>query len=375
MRLKSFYAKSMMEAMQMVRDALGENAIIVATREEAGTVRVTAAIDEDIPASQALGFGTRTRDRDEDAPAATRPLVPKPRHIAPDLYFDDDNSYEADEGKIIESLTDLLLRHGTPTDVMDAIISTATMIGLIDVRSTIRQTVEHMFAFHPLPQRGYRKPLMFVGTPGAGKTILIAKLATRAVLAGQKPAIVTTDTVRAGGVEQLASFAKILNVPLHRVRDMAELRDTLRNVKEADNVYIDTGGTNPFDVDDMRDLSKLTEAAALEPILVQAAGGDADEMAEIARCFAVLGVQRQVCTRLDISKKMGGLLACAHKAGLAFSDITTSPMPSNGLRPMTPQTLTQLMFGDLPTEETPASTKTPIKSNTSASIRGNTNLR
>ena len=47
MRLKSFYAKTMTEAMQMVRDTLGEDAIIVATREEKGgkAVRVTAAID------------------------------------------------------------------------------------------------------------------------------------------------------------------------------------------------------------------------------------------------------------------------------------------------------------------------------------------
>ena len=47
MRLKSFTAKTMKEAMQMVRDELGENAVIVATREESGGVRVTAALEQE----------------------------------------------------------------------------------------------------------------------------------------------------------------------------------------------------------------------------------------------------------------------------------------------------------------------------------------
>ena len=53
MRLKSFYAKTMTEAMQMVRENLGEDAIIVATREENGgkAVRVTAAVDDTSRAS------------------------------------------------------------------------------------------------------------------------------------------------------------------------------------------------------------------------------------------------------------------------------------------------------------------------------------
>ncbi|HOO52259.1 MAG TPA: hypothetical protein PLK94_13320, partial [Alphaproteobacteria bacterium] len=55
MRLKSFYAKTMTEAMQLVREALGEDAIIIATREENGgkSVRVTAAIEDDLPATSA----------------------------------------------------------------------------------------------------------------------------------------------------------------------------------------------------------------------------------------------------------------------------------------------------------------------------------
>ena len=59
MRLKSFTAKSMRDAMQMVREALGEDAIIVATREENGgsSVRVTAAVEKEMDA------GSRRRAR------------------------------------------------------------------------------------------------------------------------------------------------------------------------------------------------------------------------------------------------------------------------------------------------------------------------
>ena len=50
MRLKSFHGSSLTEAMRLVREALGENAIIVATRDDdMGGVRVTAAVDESAP--------------------------------------------------------------------------------------------------------------------------------------------------------------------------------------------------------------------------------------------------------------------------------------------------------------------------------------
>src|SRR5262245_49306044 len=113
MRLKSFYARTMTEAMQMVRDTLGDDAVIVATREERAsrTVHVTAAIDSAM-APPAFEISRPSRQTDEVS--------------AEWLQYDE----EEDTAAIAEELTDVLLRHGVTEDVMDQIISCATIIGM-----------------------------------------------------------------------------------------------------------------------------------------------------------------------------------------------------------------------------------------------------
>src|SRR5690606_5126342 len=119
----------------------------------------------------------------------------------------------------------------------------------------------------------------------------------------------------------------LLQIPLMKARNTAELRARLDEAREiSDLTLIDTGGCNPFEVDDMRRQASLLEAGPIEPVLVMAAGGDAEESSEIARCFSVLGVQRLFPTRLDIARRMGGLLSAAGRSGIAFSDASNTPM-------------------------------------------------
>lgn len=355
MRLKSFYAKTMTEAMQMVRETLGDEAIIVATREENGgrSVRVTAAVEriEETPSFE----------------AAEKPRVKKPvaNQAVPDDYLQYDAEGDA-EDVIHEILTDTMLRHGVPSDISDTILSTATMMGLADAQSAMRMALEHTFSFAPLPMKTPRKALMMIGAPGAGKTLATAKLAARAAMANMKPAVITTDTVRAGGVEQLEAFTKLLQIPLHKARNAVELRAKLAETNTADITLIDTGGCNPFEVDDMRRQAELMEAGTIEPVLVMAAGGDAEESAEVARCFAVLGVQRLFPTRLDVARRMGGLLSAAGRSGIAFSDASNTPMVANGIITMSAQSLSTLL---LPANARQKPTREAVKTPPAKSIR------
>lgn len=329
MRLKSFYAKTMTEAMQMVRDTLGEDAIIVATREENGgrSVRVTAAIDR-MDDSIAFEPGARAQRR---ASAGI-----------PSDYLQYDAEDDAEDA-INEILTDTMLRHGVPSDISDTILTTASMIGATEAVAAMKGALEHSFNFHPLPLKS-RKATMLIGAPGAGKTLATAKLAARAAMADLRAAVITTDTVRAGGVEQLEAFTKLLQIPLQKAKNTMELRVQIEAARNADIILIDTGGCNPFDVDEMRRQASLMDAGVIEPVLVMAAGGDAEESAEIARCFAVLGVQRLFPTRLDIARRMGGLLSAAGRSGIAFSDASNTPMVANGLATLSGQSLANLLL-------------------------------
>ena len=343
MRLKSFYAKTMTEAMQMVRESLGEDAIIVATREENGgkAVRVTAAIDDRFHNPFKVEAVEREHKAGHDLAFELnhRPEMTRDR----DDWLQYDDEQEA-ESSLAESIIDVLLKHGAPEDILDQIVNCAAMSDLDEPSIAFVAALDTLYGFTPLPTTAYKKAMMFVGAPGAGKTLAVAKMAARGVMNGLNVAVITTDTVRAGGVEQLQSFTKLLQIDLKTARNAAELSKRLAELGPKDQILIDTPGFNPFKTEDMRSLAKLVAAGDIEPILTLAAAGDADESGEMARVFSAIGVRRFVPTRLDIARRLGGLLSAAQHGGLAFADASATAGVADGLFPLSARRLSGYFF-------------------------------
>lgn len=323
----------MTEAMRMVRETLGEDAIIVATREENGgkAVRVTAAVEM---AAERTGLAF---ELGRGAGPASAPATAPSRDW---LQYDD----EEENAAVAEALTDALLRHAVPEDVTEQILSCATVMALERPEVALTAAIEHLFSFRPLPSKALRKPLMMVGAPGAGKTLAVAKIAARGVMNGLKVAVISCDTLRAGGLEQLGAFTKLLGIALIKARDPAELRTAIARVQGADQILIDTGGINPFAVPEVADTARMIAASGADPVLVMPAGGDAEESGEIARVFSTIGVRWLMPTRLDIARRLGGLLQAAHQGGMSFADASNTPQVADGLWGLDPARLCGLLL-------------------------------
>ena len=123
---------------------------------------------------------------------------------------------------------------------------------------------------------------MLIGSPGSGKTVTVAKLAARAVLNGAEAATITTDTRRAGAVEQLEAFTRLLKIELRAPRDAKTLATDIAALGAKDCLFIDSPGCNPFSDADIKHLEHLVEVTKSEPILVLAAGGDPEPPAAAA---------------------------------------------------------------------------------------------
>jgi flagellar biosynthesis protein FlhF len=320
MRLKTFYAKTMTEAMQMVRETLGEDAIIVSTGEEQGgkVMRVVAAIE---PAFEISREGVAASDSW--------------------LQYDEEQDVEA----IAEELTDMMLRHAVSEDVMDRVISCATVMGFEEIGIALVATLEQLFNFTPLPTKAHKKPIMMVGAPGAGKTLAVAKMAARSTMNGLDIGVISTDTLRAGGIEQLQAFTNLLDVDLHKAATPKDLRMMVEDMsRHCDQILIDTSGLNPFSTDDVKILAKFIGAIDARPVLVLPAGIDADEAGEMARVFSTIGATDILPTRVDIARRLGSLLTAAHQGNLNFSDVSNTPKVAQGLAPLTPKALSRLLM-------------------------------
>ncbi len=313
MRLKSFHAKTMAEAMRQVREVLGEDAIIVATREEEGVgVRVTAAVEEDA----------------------------SPTVAATPLRF----GGEPPGPNILDQVAEVLARHGLNEDLSGELLESIGDLDARDPLMALSAALDASFGFQPLPEGRFAKPVMLVGPPGAGKTLAVAKLMTRAALRKCPVGIISTDTARAGAMEQLSAFTRLLKQRLITVEDAPALADALDVQKGAEQVLIDTAGRNPYDAADMRDLRDLAFAADVEPVLVLPAGMDPMDAAETAIAFRDIGVRRLLVTRLDMSRRFGGLLAAARAADLNFCDASLTPKVADGLTPLTPTALARVLM-------------------------------
>lgn len=311
MRLKSFSAPSMAEAMALVRAELGDDAIIVTTQRSSGGqgVRITAALEE-----------TTADDEINDMLSGGAP------------------------SPVADTVRECLAYHGVPPRLTERLVAAARQVDSEDPTMACAGALDEVFVFAPLPAKKAPRPFMLVGPPGAGKTITVAKLAARARIAGRTVAVITADSVRAGALEQLAAFTSILSIELKKARGAQSLG---RMVAEAsarnDLVFVDTPGLNPFNDTDMTFLRSLIESTDVEPVLVMAAGGDPAEAVEIAEAFAAAGATRLLATRLDMTRRLGAVMAAADAGQFMFCDVSINPHVANGLCPISPVSMARLL--------------------------------
>ncbi len=317
MRLKTFQADTIQEAMALVREQLGDDAIIVATQEEEGSrsARITAAVD-------------RKEDRDP---------------------FDAEGDAALDT---LEQITVALERHGTPRELTDRLVGTASFLGDSSPVEALAYALDEEFNFNPLPEKpGASGPIMMIGPPGTGKTVACAKLAARVALAytpdneEDLPVnLVAADPVRVGAVEQLKMYAERLGANLYVAAEPSALAAALTQCRKNEMVLIDTPGTNPFNLEELARIVELAEAMDLEPVMVLGAGRDAEEAAEVATAFRPVGPKRLLITGYDVARRLGSMLAAADACGLALSNVGRSPQITDGFEALSPKGLARLLL-------------------------------
>lgn len=286
MRLKVFRAARMSDAMALLREELGAEAVILDTRRVAGGVEVTAALEAEEPVL---------------IPPVAAPPTPAP--IGPLAFHN----------------LPAPLAHALGTGALDAALGAT-------------------FGFAPLPEARER-PLMLVGPPGAGKTLTCAKLAARMVMHGGAPLVATTDGQRAGAAAQLAAFTGVLGLTLAVAPSPAALGKALGRRGPGQPVLVDTAGCDPFDPAQAVALRGLAMAAGADLVLVLPAGLDAQEAADLARAFTALGARHLVPTRLDSARRLGAILAAAEAGPLLLTEAGIGPEVADGLESLSPARL------------------------------------
>jgi flagellar biosynthesis protein FlhF len=314
MRLQVFHAPDMAAAMAQLRAMLGPDALILGTRRVTGGIELTAATEAEETMTPAP-LAPRPM-RDEDLP------VPKAANVQDSL----------------------LAWHGVPEALaarlrgqsLDQALAAALPWGGLDLAAG--------------------PPLVVAGPPGAGKTLTVVRLATRLVLAGTPPLVVTADGRRAGAMEQLSAYTRLLGLTLLSAPHPATMGAAVSRRGEGQAVLVDMPGADPFDPAQRDEIAALVAAAAARVALVIPAGQDPQESGDMAEAFRLACTDAAapclIATRLDLARRIGGVLVAADQAGLALTEAGIGPGAADGLVKLTPTLLQARLEAAAPFQKT-----------------------
>ena len=187
---------------------------------------------------------------------------------------------------------------------------------------------------------------IFLGPTGVGKTTTAAKIASEQLLRyKRKVAMITIDTFRIAAVEQLRTYAKIINVPLSIVSDKADLDRAIASYSDYDVIIIDTGGCSQRDESQMFELRELfDERGRLHNVLVLSSTTKDSDLNEITRRFGVVPIDSVIFTKLDESSSYGSIFNHSIRFKKPISFLTTGQKVPEDIEVATKERLVDLML-------------------------------
>ncbi|MFO1406066.1 MAG: flagellar biosynthesis protein FlhF [Steroidobacteraceae bacterium] len=354
MKLKRFTAPDIRQALQLVRQELGPDAVIVSNRRSDAGVAVVAAVDYEAAASDTV------EDHPVRAPVPVeRPARPEPSAYAGALSMDDDVAWpgarpvpgdavavmQGELARMRELLEDQLSslawnEMGRSRPLRAAVLRELSAMGvdaglarevadqLPDAGSTAdaeRLAAQGLVRRVPVLKDDLIENggvVAVVGATGVGKTTTVAKLAARYVMrhGPHDVCLLSTDTYRIGAREQLLSYARILGVPLHVAANRDDLAALLAAQSRRRLVLIDTAGMSQRDLRLPEQFGLLrSQGTRTRILLALSAASDHETLDELVETYAAVAPAACVLTKLDEAASFGPAISVLARRGLPLA--------------------------------------------------------
>ena len=359
MLIKKFQANTNAEAIMLAMEELGKDAIIMSVKNinprgiyklfKKPTVEVTAAIDDSVPAED-----KRLKEHEKKSSVFSDVIEEEKKEVSAD------NTQKLEQK--LENLQIILekqIQEKPVKEVEDKIsddknLSCLRLIynQMVDnevdeiyanqIISEIEQTLKKDSPINQILSAVYQKIVLklgpsksldldgnntkfifFIGPTGVGKTTTIAKIASSLIMEKKKKvAFVTSDTYRIAAVEQLRTYANILDVPMHVIYDADEMKNVRDELNGYDIVLIDTAGRshkNREQRDDIERLIMSVPEAEREIYLVLSVTTKYRDLLKITETYSQISDYRLVFTKLDETTSYGNILNIRMATGASLS--------------------------------------------------------
>lgn len=392
----------MPEAMKQIRAELGNDAVILNSKIvttggflglfKKENIEVIAAIDEVVQAERKMQFEQpRVKikpivkpiptivDR-EEVPLPNRnvePSIPKPlpkqTTSEGDKKHDEDMLAEiAGLKKMLQTITEhqpdlplpepiqkcgqRLLDQEVPKDIRDELVSSLLQkwysngsgANEREVKKWLRQELYDRLSTLSFGRITFtKKYINLVGPTGVGKTTTLAKIAAECALKYKKRvALITTDTYRIAAIDQLKTYAKILNVPLEVCYSLEDYKQACEAFKDYDIILIDTAGRNFRNQQYVEDLKKVVDFEHdMETFLVLALTAKQKDMMDIYEQFSLIKINKFIFTKADETSTYGAMLHMMKTSHIGVAYITNGQNVPDDMISANREQVTNLILG------------------------------
>jgi len=382
LKVKKYRAASMPEAMKLIRSELGNEAIILNSRViqtggflglfKKNSIEVIAALDA-MPGEQNKPAIKEKQKPVETLAPPTKTPIKKSADNQNALLSEDlqkeltelkallkNVKLESNEGiplpDPIQDTKRWLTNQGIDQELMDSLMKASIELWYTNGGEMSRDEVRKWARDYLIKQINHlpfggisfaKKYILVVGPTGVGKTTTLAKVAADCILKYKKKvAFITTDTYRIAAIEQLKTYANILNVPIEVCYNLEDFQKAAQIFSDYDLVFIDTAGRNFRNRKYVEDLNQIIDFQKdIETFLVLSLTSKQIDMEEIYQQFSLITIDKMIFSKADETSTFGSLFNMIYKKEKAVAYITNGQNVPDDFITATPENVVNRIIG------------------------------
>lgn len=384
MRIKTYIADNVQEALYKVKSDLGKDAVILQTKHvkkggflgffSKNVVEVVAANDINLPPKPLKKSGSKPGFQSIKIPNISHgKLAAEPKSYQ-ELRSDLDEvkdmikklynqqsqqpiTKDSDLHPLLQKYHDQLISMEIDEEVVNSIMANTQEIlsgtELDDVKKvqlTIKkELLSYIDKIQPIELTSESNVIAFVGPTGVGKTTTIAKIAAHfSLYKNKKVSMITADTFRVGAIEQLKMYGDLLEIPVLVVYSLEDIQRILKDLRGYDLLLIDTMGFSPNNKLQIKKVKGLLDAFNPDDVhMVLSAATKCQDMKNILSNYRELGYKKILITKLDETKSYGLILNALIHSKCNLSYITNGQNVPDDIEVASAEKIAEMILGEV----------------------------
>lgn len=383
MLIKRYLVKNMNEALTRIRHELGKSAVIISQRKvrkkgilgffEPKMIEVTAAV-ENSDSSKEDFKETKVEDSINSIKKVMEDTIKEKENTSfkslvkenlekNDIKLQKDDDELNKEINEMKNLLNTVIKNTTKEEKEDVILEIIEELDIdkefipkileklegIKEEDRIKKLKEIILSEIDLSTEDIKGNIVLVGPTGVGKTTTIAKLAGKLSLKeNKKVGLITVDTYRIGAVEQLRTYAEIMNIPFKVVINTKDMEEAIEEMKDLDVVLIDSTGRSSKNVMQISELRALIDKTNADNInLVISATTKNKDIKAIVDGYNTLSYDKIIVTKLDETSSYGSIYNISKRANKPIRFLTIGQNVPDDIKDVSKESLEKIIFREV----------------------------